>query len=203
MFGYGSLMNPKSLLGTAPFATDIKPCVIKGYERGFTVWDQEGYSKKWILDNPELFAGNLELADLPFCALNLYPSSKPDALVTGITFRVGEDGYKELLKREPEYEVDQTTAYEFSPELGKIGLCHLFASDTVTGSFAFNPPNSLPQKKYLEIFLNAARVHDEILRNDNPGHKDEFLQATLETTFIGDKSLRKFPKLLSGIGYIA
>jgi cation transport regulator ChaC len=171
IFGFGSLISEESLRATAPNATDIRPAYIKGFMRDFSLWDPLGYT-----------ITNLDLAGIPFPSLDVQKTSDPEARVNGVVFTVSNDqDYKQLLIREDEYKLVQTTAYDFYTDKA-IGTCKVFSSGKNNTSFDFN---SVPAKRYLEVYLQASKQFG-----------DKFYQELLDTTFIDGRPLRDLPELI-------
>ncbi len=171
IFGFGSLINTKSLLGTAPHASDIRPCYVKGFRRDFSVWAKAGWSTT-----------NLDLAGIPFCALDIQENSNPDMRVNGVVFTVNKDDFVKLKDRECEYELTETVVYDFKSN-EPIGKCQVFSACKNNGNYDFKSPS---QTRYLEICLEGAKQYGE-----------DFYQMFLDTTFIGDKRLGGMPKLFT------
>ena len=170
IFGYGSLINKQSLLRTAPDATDIRPCYLKGFRRAFNLWNPKGWQK-----------ANLDLAGIPYCAVDISETSDTEAKVNGVLFTVHNDDLIELVKREYEYKLIESTAYDF--ETGEvIAGCALFSSCKNNGAYAHGTP---AQTKYLEVCLEGAQEFGE-----------EFYQMFLETTYIGNQRVADLPELI-------
>lgn len=173
IFGFGSLIEEKSLWATAPNATNIRPAYIKGFRRDFSLWDPLGYTET-----------NLDLAGIPFCSLDIQKVSNLKAIVNGVVFTVSEPDYKQLLIREKEYKLIKTMAYNYQD--GKsLGICEVFSGGKNNGSFSFN---SAPQLRYLKNYLQAAKRYG-----------DKYYQEILSTTFIGIEPLSDFPRLTNGL----
>jgi cation transport regulator ChaC len=170
IFGFGSLIEEESLRATAPKATNIRPAYIKGFRRDFSLWDPLGYTET-----------NLDLADIPFCSLDIQRTPDPKARVNGIVFTVSGQDFELLLIREKEYNLVETTAYDFRTDKA-IGACEVFSSGKNNASFDFD---SAPQLRYLANYLRAAKQFG-----------NEFYQEILGTTFIGRKPLLDFPQLI-------
>jgi len=156
VFGYGSLMNRESLLSTVPTATDIRPAIIKGFTRDFSVWDEEG----WV-------STNLDVTGKPFCALDVQTTDDPEALVNGIIFAIPDEDLPKLLAREHDYTTIRTTAYDFVTQQ-PIGETIVFSSGKNNGQY---DKNSLAQQRYWDVCLAAAREYG-----------DDFYQMFIDTT---------------------
>jgi cation transport regulator ChaC len=170
VFGFGSLINTSSLLMTAPSASDIRPAYVKGFRRDFSVWAKDGWSTT-----------NLDLAGIPFCALDIQQNSDAGAKVNGVIFTVNDTDFLRLKERECEYEPTRTTVYDFTSD-EPIGECLVFSSCKNNGNY---DPESPAQTRYLEICLEGSKRYGE-----------NFYQMFLDTTFIDDKRLSDMPELL-------
>jgi len=171
-FGYGSLMDPESLLATAPDATDIRACYVKGFRRNFNLWDPIGWTET-----------NLDLAGMPMCALDVEKDTNPDSVVNGIVFSVGGESVSRLLEREENYSLIETQAYDFETSQ-PIGVCGLFSACKRNGKYDFNSP---AQARYLQICLESAKQHG-----------DRFLKDFLDSTFIHGIRLGEYKELVGG-----
>jgi len=170
IFGYGSLINTQSLLNTAADASDIRPCYVKGFRRSFNLWNARGWHKT-----------NLDLAGVPYCAVDINETSDPDTKVNGVIFTVHNDDLVQLVKREYVYKLVESTAYDF--ETGEvIGKCSLFSACKDDGQYVFDAP---AQTRYLEVCLEGAKQYGE-----------DFYAMFLETTYIGGKRLSDMPELI-------
>lgn len=163
LFGFGSLINVDSLKATAPDATNIRPAHIKGFVRDFSLWDDVGWTQT-----------NLDLAGIPFCALDIRPTKKSNALVNGIAFEVSPSGFIKLKEREQQYKAVQTLAYDHETN-EPIGECWVFIAGKNNGKYV---KDSEAQTRYLETCLAGAKTLG-----------DEFYEEFLRTTYIGNKSL--------------
>lgn len=172
IFGFGSLIEESSIRATAPNAGNIRPAYIKGFKRDFSLWDPVGYNET-----------NLDLAGIPFTGLDVQLVGNPAAKVNGVVFTIQGDDLTRMLEREKEYRLVKTKAYDYESEK-PVGRCEVFSSGKNNGEFDFK---SAPQLRYLENYLRAAKRFG-----------DKYYQEILDTTFIGTKSLRDFPKL---VGY--
>jgi cation transport regulator ChaC len=165
IFGFGSLLSLDSLQASAPDVIDVLPAYIHGFKRDFSLWDPIGFSKT-----------NLDVAGIPFCALDLNPSLSSKVRVNGVVFTVSDSSFKDILEREREYRPIKTNAYDFiSNEI--IGECLLFSAAKNNGTYHFG---SRAQARYLQICLKGAEEHGE-----------KFYKEFLETTFINGKPLSK------------
>lgn len=169
IFGYGSLLQLESLKATAPSAKNLRPVCIEGFQREFTLWDPIGWTET-----------NLDLANIPFCGLNIRPLPNSKERVNGIVFEVDEADLPALLDREKEYELIETTAYDFKTS-EPIGSCMVFSANKTTGEYDFK---SEAQKRYLDVCLEGAAVYG-----------DSFLNMFIDTTYIGGKSIRDISEL--------
>lgn len=156
VFGYGSLMNSESLLSTVPNATDIRPAVIKGFTRDFSVWDEVG----WV-------STNLDVSDKPFCALDIHATDDVEALVNGVVFALPDEDLPKLLVREHDYTTIKTTVYDFATRQ-KIGEAIVFSSGKNNGQY---DENSAAQQRYWDVCLSAAHEYG-----------DEFYEMFIATT---------------------
>ena len=169
IFGYGSLLQLESLKATVPSAKNLRPAYIEGFRREFTLWDPIGWTET-----------NLDLAGIPFCGVDARQTSDNKDWVNGVVFEVDQTDLPALLKREQEYELIETTAYDFNTGQ-PIGTCMVFSANKITGEYDFN---SAAQARYLDVCLEGAQAFGE-----------EFLSQFICTTFIGDRSLDNLPAL--------
>lgn len=163
IFGYGSLMQTESLKTTVPSAKNLYPVYIKGFRREFTLWDPVGWTET-----------NLDLADIPFCAVDIQPAVD-DSLVNGIIFEVDQSEVPALLEREKGYKLIETTAYDFITQ-EPIEACMVFSANTRTGEYDFE---SEAQQRYLDVCLEGAKQYGE-----------EFYGMFCNTTYIGDRLIK-------------
>lgn len=171
LFGFGSLISPESLKSTAPNAQAIKPAYIKGFLREFNLWDPLGYTDT-----------NLDLAGIPFTALDVSKTEDSAARVNGVVFTVNQDDFKQLLIREQEYQLVETMAYDY--ETGTpLGTCAVFSAGKNNGTYSFD---SAPQKRYLDNYLKAARSYGQ-----------KYYDEILDTTYINGRKLKQFPELFN------
>lgn len=161
-FGYGSLINIKSLLSSVPDAIDIQPGYIKGFRREFSLLDPEGWTTT-----------NLDVAGMPFCALDIRPTNSQER-VNGVVFAVSEVYFHELLRREKEYQQIKTTVYDYSTD-EPLGECLVFSSGKNNGTFE---ADNKAQQRYVEVCLEGARAI-------GPRFYEEFLAST----YIGGNAL--------------
>ena len=171
VFGFGSLINTASLLVTSPHASDIRPAYVKGFRRDFSVWAKGGWSTT-----------NLDLAGIPFCALDIQEDSDAKARVNGTVFTVNENDFLKLKDRECEYKLTETVVYDFKND-EPIGKCLVFSACKNNGSYDVKSP---AQIRYLEICLEGTKQYGE-----------DFYQMFLDTTFVGDKRLSDMPELFT------
>lgn len=169
ILGYGSLLQEESLTATVPNASNIKPAYIKGFKRAFTLWDPIGWTET-----------NLDVANVPFCGLDVFPAGNDSSVVNGITFEVTESEMPALLEREKEYNLITTPVYDFKTNV-LDGECLVFSSGKVTGEYVFGLPG---QERYLEVCMEGAQAYG-----------DEFYKMFCDTTFIGDTPIRNITML--------
>lgn len=169
IFGFGSLINTDSLRRTAPNVSDIRPAIVKGFRREFNLWDSiSGWREE-------------HLKGIPYCALDIRNDSDEQAKVNGVVFAVDEDELSSLIKREREYRLVETTAYDFKTD-EPIGTCMLFSACKDNGKYAHGSPTQI---KYLGVCLEGAKRYGE-----------EFYKTFLETTFIGNQRLSELPEII-------
>ncbi len=168
VFGYGSLISGHSLQATVPDAKHIKPAYIKGFRRDFSVWDPEGWTET-----------EQDVAGIPFCALDVTKGSGKN--VNGVVFEMGQDNFIALKRREQEYELLETTAFDFVSHK-PIGLCLFFSANKKTGRYVFNEP---AQERYMAVMLDAARKLG-----------DNFYNQFLATTYINGTAIINMPEFL-------
>lgn len=121
--GYGSLISHNSLKDTIP-NKKFTPVIVKGYKR--------------------IFNFKLKKSDL----LNLKKDSR--LKFNGILFTVNNKELKELIRRESNYQVRKTTAYDF--ETGnRLGKCLIFIDFMDIDKF-----RRKPNKKYFVLCREAA-----------------------------------------------
>ncbi len=169
LFGYGSLMSPESLRRTVPAAVNIRPAYIKGFTRAFNKAAGEGWTTT-----------NLDLAGIPFCAVNVAPSQTAGR-VNGVVFEIGRDDLPALCKRERGYDLVETPAYHFADDKS-LGACLVFSSRVDWGKYVFGEP---AQERYTQLCLDAAKQLGE-----------EFYHEFLTTTYIGERPLHEIPELV-------
>jgi len=169
VFGFGSLINTKSLKATVPDAYDIKPAYIKSCVRDFSLWDLAGFTDT-----------NLDIAGKPFCAVDIKDDPDKLARVNGITFNIDEAALEKLKTREHDYELTRMTAYGYNNSK-VVGDCLVFFANKNNGTFDFN---SVAQMRYLEICLKGAKEYGE-----------QFYKEFINTTFIGSQKLSEVAEL--------
>lgn len=169
IFGFGSLLDSKSLTATVPDAQNIIPVYVKGFRRDFSFWDPTGWTET-----------NLDLAGEAFCAVDAIVSADPGTRTNGIIFQVSQTSHERLLLREAGYELVKTQAYDFKNDR-LLGECLLFSSNKNDGAYDFK---SLAQKRYLEVCLRGASRF---------GHG--FYKEFINTTFINGQRLREVDSL--------
>jgi cation transport regulator ChaC len=158
VFGYGSLMDRQSLLATIPEAKNIQPAYVTGFTRDFSLWDDVGWSQT-----------NLDVAGEPFCALDVHTSKDAESIVNGIVFSIPKSSMHHLLKREKDYEVISTAAYNWNTRQ-LIGECVLFSGNKYNGKYIENSP---AQQRYWDICCTAAKEYG-----------DEFYNIFLDTASL-------------------
>ena len=159
IFGYGSLLDERSLRSTAPSAKNIIPAKLFGFVRVFNL-----NAKTRICSQN----------NLPIAALNI-EKSEINQFVNGIAFEVSKRDFDNLIKRECGYELVQ------------VEVCDYFDSKNVMKVYFFRTLHyeaypyqfdSLTQQKYLNLCLRGAKIFGE-----------EFYNDFLKTTFIGESSI--------------
>ncbi len=160
IFGYGSLINKESLLATTPSATNIRPAIIKGFMRDFSVWDEAGFTET-----------NLDLAGQPYCAVDVRADSDTTALVNGVVFTIPDDELVRLKQREKDYQTIETIAYDFATH-DPLGKSLLFISGKNNGKFIKDSP---AQQRYYDICCRSAREYG-----------DDFYTMFIATTKISE-----------------
>jgi cation transport regulator ChaC len=161
-------MSEESLRATVPDCKDLAPAYINGFRREFNLLDQEG----WV-------SSNLDVGGVPFCAVNL-AVDRPESRLNGVAFRVDEKYLAVLRQREAEYDLIETSVYDFMND-EPLGICFAFAAKRSDGRYRFGEP---AQERYLEVCLDAAREHG-----------DAFYKAFLKTTHLNGKRLDQLPAL--------
>jgi|ERR1035438_8215648 cation transport regulator ChaC len=169
VFGYGSLLSLESLRASVPNAKHLLPAYVKGFRRDFSLLDSEG----WV-------STNLDVAGVPFCAVDVHESENGEDVVNGVVFGVDGPDLPALLKRERDYELIETIAYGFHTD-EPLGSCFVFAAGKHNGQYDFH---SEAQARYLEICLDGARDHG-----------DAFYETFLRTTYIGELPVCDVPSL--------
>lgn len=170
IFGYGSLISLSSTQTTAPGVKKLRAAYIKGYIRSFSLHDPIGYTDY-----------NLDVANIPFCGLDVQPSDGPNDRVNGVVFEINESELKAMLIREQEYETPMEPVYDFDTnEL--IGKAMVFTA--CKNNDTYDPTNPA-QVRYLEGMLVGAKSFGE-----------KFYQEFIKTTYIDGKPLDEVPGLL-------
>lgn len=166
IFGYGSLINKDSLKVTVPDAEEIRPCFIKGFIRSFSLWDPIGFNET-----------NLDVKEIPFCALDIEKIDDNSKIVNGIVFNMNETNFNKLIKREQEYKLIKTDVYDwYTKEI--LGSAFLFFSNKNNGKYNFG---CKAQERYLDVCLKGAKAFG-----------DDFYKTFLKTTFLDGKKLEKW-----------
>jgi cation transport regulator ChaC len=125
--GYGSLEDHNSLRETIS-DKNFKLVIVKGYKRIFNLSDSNSHKRD---------------------VLNLSKNSKSQ--FNGVMFPASEKEILKLKKRELEYNLEETLAYDFETKK-KIGNCLVF----VDGLISLDDKNRLPDKKYFLLCRNAS-----------------------------------------------
>lgn len=172
IFGYGSLIDRRSLIATVPDAANIRPAYIKGFYRDFCLWDPEGWTET-----------ELDVAGVPFCAVDIRKTDKSSSL-NGIVFEMSSVHFETLKRREQQYELLQTSVYNFVDD-SILGDCFVFCANKQTGQYVFDEP---AQERYLKLMLNGAKEYGE-----------SFYHELLATTYLNGKSLREMPVLVESL----
>ncbi len=167
VFGYGSLLQADSIRQTCPDATNIRPALVAGIRRTFSLWDSAGLTD----------ASHGSLQGMPYCAVNIELSKR--SVTNGVIFDI-DSSLADLNEREEHYLSEMAYAREI--ETGTEVLTRVFIAEPTARGFDFD---SMAQLKYLWICLDGARSHGE-----------KFYRAFLETTFINGAPLATFPDLL-------
>ncbi len=170
IFGYGSLIGLSSTQATAPEVKKLRAAYIRNYTRSFSLHDPVGYTDE-----------NLDVANIPFCGLDVQPSSNPEDRVNGVVFAVNDVDLQAMLIREQEYETPMVAVFDFATN-EQIGKAMVFSACKNNGSYDQTNP---AQVRYLEDMLAGAKSFGE-----------EFYQEFIQTTYIGDKSLAEMPDLI-------
>lgn len=166
IFGYGSLMNIKSLRKTAPRAKGIRPCKIKGFKR---VFDLE--AKRKI--GPR---GPIAVLDI---------KKDKNSEVNGVCFEVDKGGYEALVEREVLYRFVEVDVY--SPENESCGKAFTVqANEKPRTSFKFD---CQIQKEYLNTCLEGAKNFGERF------YRDFLLNTYLDEERLKDAFRKKFLNL--------
>ena len=167
VFGYGSLLNEKSLLSTVSEIIEIKPALISGYRRDFGLWVEDGMKHDCA-----------DQCGKAYYAMNA--EKKEGAKMNGVLIKVDQEQYDKLVQREKQYDIHDVEVYDFV-ENKVITNGSLFVASKGAGGFNFDNPAQL---KYLQICLEGARSFGQ-----------DFYDEFVRTTYIGDKSLANYPQL--------
>lgn len=170
IFGYGSLISLSSTRATAPGVKKLRAAYIKSFIRCFSLYDPIGFTSY-----------NLDVANIPFCGLDVRSSNNAEDRVNGVVFEVNEADLKAMLIREQEYETPMVVVYDFETN-EQIGKAMVFMACKNNGSY---DPTNPAQVRYLEDMLSGAKSFGE-----------EFYQEFIRTTYIDDKSLAEIPGLI-------
>ena len=124
LIGYGSLMSHQSLRETIP-DKHFTPVIVKGYKRIFNLAEKNGD------------------------VLNLIKSRK--SFFNGVLFKVNEKELIKIKKREDEYNLEETSAYDF---LTKKKLCKcLIVTDNI---ISIDRKKRKPDKSYFTLCRESA-----------------------------------------------
>ena len=127
LVGYGSLMSHQSLREEIP-DKHFTPVIIKKYKRIFNLAEKD-------TKDPDV--------------LNVIKS--PKAIFNGVMFQVNDSELKKIKKREEEYNLEETWAYDF---LTKRKLCKCLI---VTDNFvSIDRKKQKPNKRYFTLCREAA-----------------------------------------------
>jgi len=148
IFGYGSLLNIKSLKETVPSARDVIPSKINGYVR--------------IFNMPSPYRRS-EIDGKPCSVLNI---KKSKGILNGICFNMDEEDLKILSIREKGYDLIDVEAEDV---YGVIHMAKTFkATKNKKCDFIYE---SKKQKEYLEMCFNGCKaIGKEFLK--------EFMETT-------------------------
>lgn len=139
IFGYGSLINLRSLQETVPGAESVVPVVLKDYIR---IFDTES-TTRFTNDNT------------PICVLNIQEDSQNH--INGVCFEVSQTYFDAVVEREGAYEAREVTVKSFSsPE--EFTAFAFIGKTEKKQDFLFDDP---VQKHYLQICLDGAKDFGE------------------------------------------
>lgn len=168
IFGYGSLINKQSLLFTSPDARGITAAYVKSFKRSFSLWDEKGLTSY----------AHGSLRGQPYCALDIKKMSRGQ--VNGVVFTITAS-LDDLKKREHMYSLIKAEAFDFAND-ESLGEVLVFSGGHNDGLYDVDSP---AQARYLGMCLAGAATYGQ-----------EFYKMFLATTYIGNQTLLKFPKLL-------
>jgi len=162
IFGYGSLINIKSLKETVPDAKSFFPALLENYIRIFETKATTRFTEQ----------------NIPVCVLNL--KKNLNTAVNGICFKVTEEYFNDLLKREGAYELKNITVKSFATQKDFSAFVFIDKSNKKQ-DFLFDEP---AQIDYLRTCLNGAKDFG-----------DDFYKMFLENTLINGYKLKDIKKL--------
>jgi len=122
IFGYGSLMNYKSVLKTMPNAVNHRYGSLPGYQRVFS-----------LISVGRIKAGLANWETMEVAALAIRPAApdSPDAVVRGCIFEIPQDELEALREREHRYKIEQLDIIDHSKPLqkhsGEPGMTRCYA----------------------------------------------------------------------------
>ena len=152
LFGYGSLLNKKSLLHTCPSARNIEPVILRGFIRIFNA----KCTRKCPNSNKYVAALNIEKDEI-------------NNLINGILFEIDETDFQALQNREEGYELISV-------------LVEGFNSKFQTRAFTFRFPHYEADYIYLEnnkVQEDYANLCIEGSKEFGDDFMDLFLETTL------------------------
>lgn len=162
-FGYGSLINSKSLQASVPSAKP-RPAYIKGFRRCFNLWNPAGFTTT-----------NLDVTGIPFCALDVSKLEDGGTRVNGVAFELDNASFEAMQVREAEYKLIITTCYDYNSD-ESLGECFVYSAGKNNG--VFDQENEA-QQRYLQICLDGAKEYG-----------DTFYQEFVRNTFINGKPIK-------------
>lgn len=166
VFGYGSLVNPKSLSRTLGNVHDIKPALLRGWRRDWSaILENDGAASHYVCSN----------GDIPkhVAVLNIRPDSQ--SVVNGILIPCRDKDFDNLVDREVHYSVvDVTDSIEDGSEYDKI------YSFTAKPQFTDNENSGvIIPKSYVDLVEEAFKTLG-----------DNQIETYLKTTFTPSDRIR-------------
>lgn len=140
IFGYGSLINERSLRTTVPEAENLLPCWLSNHVRSFETISTTRYDEDGVT---------------PITALNV----KPDVHhhVNGVCFEVPQHYFDALLSREGGYRLNQVQVQGYFTN--QVYQAYMFVDNQQKKqSYLYD---SVGQKHYLDICLKGAKCVSE------------------------------------------